>query len=97
MYRLEREQLPHPEGLPGRPQYHPGRTTGTNMTRPHGGQFGRHVRTRGNDQWLDRRLDLAVRAGWAGERQGRPDPAASPLRLSADEEVLLSLHPPEGL
>ena len=51
---IERKQLPAEQSIPGRDGGHPTRTTGPYLTWPHGGQFGRHFRSRSDDQWLER-------------------------------------------
>ena len=49
------------------------------MTRPHGGQSGRHVRTRGDDQRLDRHPQRGCRPGH-GRQPGREPSGRVPVR-----------------
>ena len=75
LHRHERVQLPAVEGgrvvggdVPGHP--------GPGMTRPHGGQFGRHVRARGDDERMGRHQER--RRHPLHGREPRREP---PLRL----------------
>jgi formate dehydrogenase major subunit len=62
----ERGQLSAGEGLPRRARGHTHRAAGPYLTRPHGGQSGRHVRTRRDDQRVDRHPERGChpRDGW---------------------------------
>ena len=47
LHRHQRDQLPPGQGVPRRAGRHPHRAAIPYLTRPHGGQFGRHVRAEG--------------------------------------------------
>ena len=63
LHRYQRAQLPPRQGLPRRSRCRPDRAAGPNMTRPDGGQSGRHVRTGSDDQRLDRHPQRGCRPG----------------------------------
>ena len=79
LHRHERVQLPPVEGvrrLGSDLQGHPG----TGLTRAHGGQFGRHVRARGDDQRLGRHQERRRRP-----LHGRQSGREPPLRLQVGD------------
>ena len=59
----ERAQLPPGQGLSRRSGCDPDGAAGPNMTRTDGGQSGRHIRTRSDDERLDRHPECGCRAG----------------------------------
>ena len=71
----ERVQLPAVEGERGPGGAVPGHP-GTGMTRPHGGQFGRHVRARSDDERMGRHQERRRRP-----RHGREPRREPSLRL----------------
>ena len=75
LHRHERVQLPPVEGHHGPGGAVPGQP-GPGLTRPHGGQFGRHVRARGDDQRMGRHQERRRHP-----RHGRQPGREPPLRL----------------
>ena len=75
LHRHQRVQLPPVEGHHGPGGAVPGHP-GPGLTRPHGGQFGRHVRARGDDQRMGRHQEC--RRHPRDGRQPRREPS---LRL----------------
>ena len=75
LHRHQRVQLPAVESHHGPGGAVPGQP-GPGLTRPHGGQFGRHVRARGDDQRMGRHQECRRRPG-----HGRQSRRESSLRL----------------
>ena len=76
LYRHQRIQLSRREDdaqpgglLPGKP--------GQSLTRPHGLKFGTNIRTRGDDQWLDRHQEHRHDVDHGRETRRRTTPAGS--------------------
>ena len=63
LHRYQRAELSPREGFPRRPRRGADRAAGPDMTRADGGQSGRHVRARSDDQRLDRHPQRGRRAG----------------------------------
>ena len=76
LHRHQRVQLPPVEGHHGPGGAVPGQP-GPGLTRPHGGQFGRHVRARGDDQRMGRHQERRRHPRDGRQSRGEPSRAAS--------------------